>query len=182
MKTYFTASALALAMLVVPVAAFDEDKHQAPQVTNEISATVNNASNEARQRYQKPGAAIRLLEPQLIRMDEHSEQRVTIKFAPPKKGELYLSARPKKGITIDGSTSQWHFDLANETAVIEIDLSSQSRGQYHIMFNAKVTEHGLTSSRVFGLPVYVGEQTSKTKPKNTTQNGVVIMQAEETVY
>lgn len=128
--------------------------------------------------YQKPGAPIRLAEPDFIQMDAYRERPVAISFMTPFRGALYLTAKPNQGISLTEVPDQWQFDLSDGQPRVEFTVVSRARGLHHIMFHARMEYQGISSSRVFGIPVYVGEEeavSTKSYPDR------VIMHAEETV-
>ncbi|WP_086929378.1 hypothetical protein [Agarilytica rhodophyticola] len=92
---------------------------------------------------------------------------------------MVLTHKPKPGITADASTNEWKFDLNSGQPKISLDVSSNEAGQYHIMFHAQISHAGQNSSRVFGIPVYVGDQSSPAIQKKHPE--VISMKAQETV-
>lgn len=133
--------------------------------------------------YQKPGAPIRLAEPDyFVSLDPFSQQTVTVNFDTPSKGELYISAKPKHGISITDDTTNWHFDLSAQAPQVTFTVQANETGKYYIMFHARIIENNLSSSRVFGIPVVIGDADliqSKQKPK--PKKDFVIMKAEEKI-
>lgn len=128
--------------------------------------------------YQKPGAPIRLAEPNLIQMEPHSTKSVTISFQAPSAGELSISAKPSPGINID-DTNQHNFDLATSPPSLTLQVDSQEEGLYNIMFQASISDNGPNMHRVFGIAVQVGNPPASTKQKASAP--YVIMKAEETI-
>ncbi len=127
--------------------------------------------------YQKPGAPIRLAEPDLIQMEPHSTKSVTISFQAPSAGELLISAKPSLGINIS-DTNQHSFDLGITRPSLTLQIDSQEEGLYNIMFQASISEQGPSMHRVFGIAVQVGNPpAAKQKPHAP----YVIMKAEETI-
>lgn len=137
-------------------------------------------SKNIRQPYQKPGASIRLAQPQSIELEPFSQKTVDISFATPKAGKLVLSYNTKAGITTSASINEWTFDLSTQQPNISFDINSGETGQFHIMFHARIINGSENSSRVFGIPVYVGDQTANVKQK-VQHPAVISMKAEETV-
>lgn len=128
--------------------------------------------------YQKPGAAISLLDPEFIQMDPNSERTVTITFQTPSSGELTITAKPSSGISIDDG-NEHRFDLSTETASLTLTINAQAQGQHHIMFHASISQQESSMRRVFGLAVQVGAAAVASKQKSSSP--YVIMQAEETI-
>lgn len=127
--------------------------------------------------YQKPGAPIRLAEPDMVQMEPHSSKSVTISFQAPSAGELLISAKPATGISID-DTNPHSFDLNTSTPSLTLQIDSQEEGLYNIMFQASISDQGPSMHRVFGIAVQVGN------PQVTKQKAhapYVIMKAEETI-
>lgn len=141
--------------------------------------------------YRKPGPSIRVAEPKIIKLAPYTNETVKISFAGDAKGRLFLSARPKAGITLASEKNEWVFDLDSEKPEIELNVKAGNIGKYYIMFHARVEEKENTQSkpntgtpdsqtRVFGIPVHIGNVAnisarSKPAPKH------MIMKAEETV-
>lgn len=132
--------------------------------------------------YQKPGAAISLGSPSAITMDPQSQKTVSISFNAAKEGVLTLYAKPKAGLVLVNEGEELSFDLSNEVPSIDLDLSSGETGVYHVMFHASIETGGSSSSRVFGIPVYVGEIEKSSAEKMKPHPNVIIMKGEETVH
>ncbi len=128
--------------------------------------------------YQKPGAAIRLASPQQIKADPHSESQTTVTFSTPGSGTLVISAKPSANISVS-DTGQHRFDLSREKPELTLTITTQDEGRHHIMFHASIEENGATMSRVFGIPVQVGN--AKVQAKQENHPPFVIMEAEETI-
>ncbi len=129
--------------------------------------------------YQKPGAAIRLAEPQQLTLQPHSESQTNIRFSTPKSGTLTIRAKPGPTLTLDDA-QQHRFDLSKETPQLSLSITTEDEGQHHIMFHASIEENGLAMSRVFGIPVQVGKP-SAPQSKTESHAPYVIMKAEETI-
>ncbi len=131
-------------------------------------------------KYQKPGAPIRLLEPDFVQIAPNSNQRVSVQFETPSKGQLNVITKPEDGLSIT-KNQESTFDLSTDTPELELDIVTGDAGLYHVMFHATVSEQGFSSTRVFGFAVQVGEAVSS--PSQTQKSGspFVIMKAEETI-
>ncbi len=129
-------------------------------------------------KYQKPGAPIRLLEPDFVQIDPNSNQRVSVQFETPSKGLLSVITKPDDGLGINENQENT-FDLSTDTPTLELDITSGDAGQYHVMFHATITEQGFTSTRVFGFTVQVGDAMATKTQKS--RSPFVIMKAEETI-
>ncbi|MFL0803620.1 MAG: hypothetical protein K6L81_07865 [Agarilytica sp.] len=129
-------------------------------------------------KYQKPGAPIRLLEPNFVQINPNSTQRVSVKFETPSKGQLTITTKPDDGLNIRDNQDT-AFDLSNEAPELALDITTGDSGQYHVMFHATISEQGFTSTRVFGFAVQVGEAVTTKTQKSSSP--FVIMKAEETI-
>ncbi len=129
--------------------------------------------------YQKPGADIRLASPEFIQLDPHATATVSVTFSTPGSGELILSAKTKEGLTLENNLQQ-RYDLSKGKPALELSLRAGEAGEYHIMFHATIEGRGMRSSRVFGIPVYVGERQTQAKAQKAHPK-YIIMQGEETI-
>jgi len=158
-------SCLCTTLIVAPIQA---ENSQSPAVK---------ADKHSAQRYQKPGAPIRIISTEVIELKPNSRRSITIEFNTPKRGTLKLSAKAKEGLGI-GSADTKVIDLRKELPKIDLDVSAKEEGIYHLMFHAQIEDEGYTSSRVLGVQVRVGNPqpvAQKVHPK------IIKMQAEERV-
>ncbi len=149
------------------------DQHKAHQ---EVASHEHGAGS-----YQKPGANIRLGSPEALSMAANSSEQFAVGFTTAKSGTLVISAKPKEGLSLRNAGTPYTFDLSSETPTLNLDISSGEDGTYHVMFHATISDTSGESSRVFGIPVYVGKPNANKAEKPANTSGVVIMKAEETV-
>lgn len=132
-------------------------------------------------KYQKPGANIRLGSPEALSMAANSSEQFEVNFSTANSGTLTITAKPKEGLSLESAGTPYTFDLSQETPTLNLALSSGEDGTYHVMFHASIEDASGSSSRVFGIPVYVGKPNANKLEKPANTSGVVIMKAEETV-
>ncbi|MFL0800846.1 MAG: hypothetical protein K6L80_10385 [Agarilytica sp.] len=142
------------------------------------SAIAEKTKHAHTHKYQKPGAPIRLLEPDFVQIDPNSNRRISVQFETPSKGQLSVITKPGDGLSINENKENT-FDLSTDTPELELDIVTGDVGQYHVMFHATVSEQGFTSTRVFGFAVQVGEPVAAKAQKSSSP--FVIMKAEETI-
>lgn len=132
-------------------------------------------------KYQKPGANIRLGSPEALSMAANSSEQFEVNFSTANAGTLTITAKPKEGLSLESAGTPYTFDLSQEAPTLNLALSSGEDGTYHVMFHASIEDASGSSSRVFGIPVYVGKPNANKLEKPANTSGVVIMKAEETV-
>ncbi|VUD63951.1 hypothetical protein TDB9533_03215 [Thalassocella blandensis] len=144
---------------------------------------VHIAHAETKQPYQKPGANIRVVTPDIISLDVSKQKEVKVSFSAPSNGQLFITAKPKPGLTLASTHSEWHFDLASEKPEVTLNIEGNTNGKYYVMFHARIIEKSKTSSRVFGIPVEVGDVSALEAKLEKTgkKKEYVIMKAEETI-
>jgi len=130
--------------------------------------------------YQKPGAAIHLASPDAVELDPFSSATVAVVFATRNTGQLKIVAKAKEGIEVTTAESEMNFDLTLGQARMDLTFETGDVGEYHVMFHATIDEGGSKSSRVFGLPVYVGEREIWEKPEKSHPQ-FIIMKGRETI-
>lgn len=131
--------------------------------------------------YQKPGAAIRLLNTDPIILSPNTEQSVTLGLSAPDNGELTLRIDADAGLVVAQDESTYMIDLANGDPTLTFTIKALEPGRFHIKFHASIDQGDRSSARVFGIAVQVGPE----DPPSTTQKSApkyIIMQGEESIY
>lgn len=156
-----------------------EDAHK---TANAHDAQMDVASHEHKTvKYQKPGANIRLGSPEALSMAANSSEQFNVSFATQNTGTLMVSAKAKEGLSLSDEGAQYTFDLSQEAPSLDLNITSGEDGTYHVMFHATISNDSGESSRVFGIPVYVGKPDANKAQKPANTSGVVIMKAKETI-
>lgn len=108
--------------------------------------------------YQKPGAPIRILSPDFVRVEPGSETRVEALFSAPREGTMRIKVLDNESIEIKGAQGTKVFSLETDKVELVFTLLTPTQGQYHVMFQAEYQLGKQKSERVFGIPVYVGDE------------------------
>ena len=137
-----------------------------------------------RDRYQKPGADIRIDQPLSILAEPFTRQDVTIDFRlgiP--RGELLLRLNPSQGIELVGSQTQWRFDLNRDRVSIPLSFLSTSEATQQLSFYAEISDEFGTQSRVLSVAVLSPSAISQpfSAQKATRGESTVIFAAEEKI-
>lgn len=142
--------------------------------------TETNKKHKAHVSYMKPGAPIRLHQPDGVQIEASQASTVEVGFDTPNSGVLTLTVKPKPGLSLVNNATEWQFDLSQGAPKLPLTLEAAENGKYYVMFHAEIDNNGNRSSRVFGMPVQVGKEAPAAKQKGQGPTHI-IMKAQETI-
>ncbi|WP_139309870.1 hypothetical protein [Teredinibacter haidensis] len=138
---------------------------------------------------QKPGAAVRLVNPAPVTVMADENRLLTIQFETPLSTDvLVIQLRSAEGVNILSTTRAWQFKRG-EKPFIKLDITAGSEsGHYAVMFDVTTIREAagrtLSASRILGLGVIVQADTAQStatrkasKPKRnvkTLPNGTKV--------
>lgn len=116
------------------------------------------ASTHQHNRYQKPGAGIRLLTGQQIQIDRDERKQVTFNFiAQARFGELTLTVKSSDGLAIENASSTYVYDLPLKSIELPLNIQGLDEGEQTLHFTAELNGQ----RRTMGVLVWVGDLTAQ---------------------
>lgn len=138
----------------------------------------SNHKNTNERSYLKPGAPIRLLEPNYVEMEPQSQKTISVEFETPTEGTLIIETKPDDALSVNIDRTQT-IDLSQQPALFNLTITSSDIGKHYIMFMATHENNGEQMKRSLGIAIQVGEPSPPAKQK--AQSPYVIMDAKETI-
>ena len=117
-------------------------------------------------RTRKTGAAVNFLHDYSGAMDLGEQRLVQLKFLEGySSGKMIVNLLPQGGLVLEPVTRSYEFPLdATEDINLDVVLSGGIEGKYYLnIFVSVMDEEKLPISRVFALPVFIGDVTTSKK-------------------
>ena len=114
-------------------------------------------------RTRKTGAAVNFLHNYSGAMDLGEQRLVRLKFLGGySSGKMMINLLPQDGLALEPVTSNYEFPLdSTEDINLDVVLSGEIEGKYYLtIFVSVMDEEKLPTSRVFALPVFIGNVTT----------------------